>query len=114
MCLKEAPGRARPTSWISLSKVRLSKAKILIYLYCRIGNIFSKELVNFSSASFCWNTCDIFSIVLKPPGMQTVLDQVQSDYIILSIIENVASLGAVAVSNIDDNLVYFFTNNILC
>jgi hypothetical protein len=36
--------------------------------------------------------------------MQTVFDQVQSDYLIISIVENIAALGAMAASNVVNNL----------
>ena len=35
--------------------------------------------------------------------MLTVFDQVQTDYLVLSIIENILSLGTVAISNIFNN-----------
>ena len=41
-----------------------------------------------------------FIFVNKSPGMQTIFDQVQADYLILSIIESIISLGTVAISNI--------------
>jgi hypothetical protein len=43
---------------------------------------------------------NIQTFINQPPGMHTIFDQVQADYLIISIIESIFSLGTVAISNI--------------
>ena len=49
----------------------------------------------------------VFAIFFQPLGMQTVFDKVLSDFLVISLLQNIASLTFVATSQIFENIDVF-------